>query len=130
MAEEYYLLSRGLYFRPGAAGYTGIRDEAGLFEKKYAEDYCRPSNGEVKMVHKDDAKASEFMPAAYNDLVVKHLTKQRDDARENLALASTILLAAHDSIGAFEPLLPSPKLVDHAKWMQKKIREALKVMNV
>ena len=76
---EYYLISHGLYFRPEACGYTGIRDEAGLFDKSYAEDYSK--NGDPVMVHKDDEKmAPEFMPAAYNDLVINHLKKQRDDA--------------------------------------------------
>ena len=76
---DYYLISHGLYFRPEACGYTGIRDEAGLFDKSYAEDYSK--NGDPVMVHKDDEKmAPEFMPAAYNDLVINHLKKQRDDA--------------------------------------------------
>ena len=91
---EYYLISHGLYFRPEACGYTGIRDEAGLFDKSYAEDYSK--NGDPVMVHKDDEKmAPEFMPAAYNDLVINHLKKQRDDALRTASAQQGV--AAHNT---------------------------------
>lgn len=38
------------------------------------------------------------------------------------------LEAAESSIAAFESLLPSQKLVDHAKWQRKEIRKTLKML--
>lgn len=85
---EYYLLSHGLYFRPEARGYTGIRDEAGLFTKAYADSYCEGSCA-VTMLHKDNPKATETMPETYRDLIDKHIRKlkqERDDALRELEL--------------------------------------------
>ena len=48
------------------------------------------------MVHKDDEKmAPEFMPAAYNDLVINHLKKQRDDALRTASAQQGV--AAHNT---------------------------------
>ena len=54
---DYYLFSRGYYFRPDAKGYTGIKAEAGLFTKEYAENYCLCDD--VTMKHKDDENLIE-----------------------------------------------------------------------
>ncbi len=37
--KVWLILKRGYYFRPDAAGYTGIRDEAGLYTKAVAQSY-------------------------------------------------------------------------------------------
>jgi len=45
-------------------------------------------------VHKDDQKmAPEFMPSAYNDLVINHLKSQRDQAVAKLAAAEKMITA-------------------------------------
>lgn len=35
--DEYLIIKRGLYYRPGGKGYTGVKSEAGRFSKKEAE---------------------------------------------------------------------------------------------
>lgn len=74
------IVKRGLYFRPDCQGYTGIKDEAGRYKYDLAKDYDR---GECKIMREEDGP--DFLPAAYNDLVIEHLTKQRDEARAELA---------------------------------------------
>lgn len=70
--EEYYIMSHGLYFRPDCRGYTGIRDQAGLYTKEKAESYP-----EAKAIHKNEAP--EFTSACYEDSKVKHLKKKISD---------------------------------------------------
>jgi hypothetical protein len=77
------IVKRQLYFRPDCKGYTGIKDEAGRYPFEFAKDYDR---GECKIIREEDGP--EFMPAAYNDLVINHLTKQRDEARAEVARLS------------------------------------------
>lgn len=90
---SWYLVNHGLYYRPKAMGYTGIRDDAGLFTHAEATETNKASNGEVQMLHKDDPAAVEFMPATYTDVIIRHLTKQRDEAQAALAdLKSTALI--------------------------------------
>jgi hypothetical protein len=68
---EYLLLKRGLYYRPNNVGYTGIRDEAG----RYEESDAMPEAG-VTAIHERDAP--EFSDACWDDIKVRHLTRQRD----------------------------------------------------
>ncbi len=42
-----------------------------------------------------------------------------------ITLTIEALETAHDTIAAFEPLLPTQKLIEHGKWERKRIREAL-----
>lgn len=74
--DAWLIVKRGLYFRPDCKGYTGIKDEAGRYSYEFAKDYDR---GECKIIRETDGP--EFMPDAYDDLVIKHLTKQRDELR-------------------------------------------------
>lgn len=52
-------------------------DEAGLYSKEEADRHAA-HHGPEHVVH--ISEAPEFRAAAYNDLVIKHLTKQRDEA--------------------------------------------------
>lgn len=71
----YLLMKRGLYYRPDAMGYTGIKDHAGRYSKDDAEDHADPAAG-VTMV--SEAEAAEFSPNCFDDLARAHLLKQRD----------------------------------------------------
>lgn len=73
----YLLMKRGLYYRPDAMGYTGIKDHAGRYSKEDAEDHFDPASG-VTMV--SEAEAAEFSPNCFDDLARAHLLKQRDAA--------------------------------------------------
>lgn len=77
--DAWLIVKRGLFFRPNCQGYTGIRDEAG----RYSEEVARNYGGECSAIHAEEAP--EFMPAAYSDLVIKHLTLQRDELRREVA---------------------------------------------
>lgn len=73
MSEQWLLLKRGLFYRPNNCGYTGIRDEAGRYSREDADEHA--AAGGIVM---READAPEFMPAAFTDLVINHLTDQRD----------------------------------------------------
>lgn len=73
----YLLMKRGLYYRPDAMGYTGIKDHAGRYSKEDAEGHADPASG-VTMV--SEAQAAEFSPGCFDDLARAHLLKQRDAA--------------------------------------------------
>lgn len=63
---EYLLIKRGLYYRPGDHGYTGIKSEAG----RYHESDAYPDGG-VTAIHQDDAPL--FSPACWDDVKIKYL---------------------------------------------------------
>lgn len=75
--QSWLIVKRGLFFRPDCQGYTGIRDKAGRYSYDFAKDYDR---GECSIMR--EADAPEFMPAAFSDLVIKHLMGQRAHWKE------------------------------------------------
>lgn len=77
--EMWLIVKRDLYFRPGCLGYTGIKDEAGRYPYEFAKDY---DSGECRIVREIDAP--EFTGAAYHDLVIKHLQRQRAGLRAEI----------------------------------------------
>lgn len=81
-AEGWLIVKRDLYYRPESKGYTGIRDEAGRFPYAIAKD-CQTHG--CSIVH--ESEAPEFREATYDDLIIKHLIKQRDEARAALTAA-------------------------------------------
>lgn len=74
MGDDWLIIKRGLFWRPNGCGYTGIRDEAGRYSHAYAS--ARAESGVCTIMRA--AEAPEFLPVAHNDLVIKHLTGQRD----------------------------------------------------
>lgn len=62
--KMYILIKRGLYWRPNAAGYTGLKAEAGHYTLDEARAHCR--NGEVTMIA--DIEAPVFSPACPPDV--------------------------------------------------------------
>lgn len=83
MVKEWLLVKRDLYWRPNSCGYTGIRDQAGLYTKEDAEARVGDGLSGVSMVRLDDAP--EFRKAAFSELVIAHLIEQRDALRAELA---------------------------------------------
>lgn len=84
-SDAYLIVKRGLYYRPKAQGYTGIRDHAGRYTLAEASKHADPQEG-VAIVHEDDAP--EFTSACYHDLKEAHLTKQRDALQAALEAAT------------------------------------------
>lgn len=78
--HDWLIVKRDLYFRPNCQGYTGIRDEAGRYSREIAQQHA--DHGECTMVRASEAP--EFLPAAYNDLVIKHLSNQKASLIEAL----------------------------------------------
>lgn len=74
MSDDWLLLKRDLFYRPNNCGYTGIRDEAGRYSYDRAMEH-ESAGGKVMLV----SEAPEFLPAAYDDIVITRLTKQRDE---------------------------------------------------
>lgn len=91
MSEQWVIIKRGLYYRDACKGYTGIRDEAGRYSHDFALRYAEHDD-DITIMPIDSAP--EFMPAAHNDLVIKHLQKQRDEARTDLADVQSALRGA------------------------------------
>lgn len=79
MAEDWVIIKRGLFFRPDSRGYTGIRDEAGRYTEEKARQHAEHGCGIMLA-----SEAPEFMPAAFSDLVINHLSDQRDTMRKTL----------------------------------------------
>src|SRR3990167_4062764 len=71
--NSWYLIKRGLYYRPNSAGYTSVIEEAGVFSEAEASSHVRSTAGEhdpsmrVKMVRVPKGKR-----AAETDLKVKN----------------------------------------------------------
>lgn len=80
-AGLYLLMKRGLYYRPDAMGYTGIKDHAGRYTKDEAESHADPASG-VTMIA--EAEAEDFAPNCYDDLARNHL-------QEKLASAQAVI---------------------------------------
>lgn len=65
---EFLLVKRGLYYRPGNAGYTGIRDNAG----RYPASCASPADG-VTAIHESEAPV--FATACFHDLATAHFAE-------------------------------------------------------
>lgn len=86
--DGWLIIKRNLFYAPNCQGYTGIRDRAGRYNKAFAKSYC---GCDLKMVH--ESVAPEFLAGADKYHVIDTLTRQRDEARAEVAalraLAST-----------------------------------------
>lgn len=71
----YLLVKRGLYYRPDAAGYTGVRDHAGRYSLAEAEAHTGSDSG-VTVTH--ESVAPEFCAACCLGVKSAHLLQQRD----------------------------------------------------
>lgn len=92
-SDSYLIVKRGLYYRPKAQGYTGIRDYAGRYTLEEVAVHFPNMESEnqdgMSFIHEDDAP--EFTPACFHDLRADHLQKQRDDARAEVERLRVVL---------------------------------------
>lgn len=69
----YLIEKRGLYYRPDAAGYTGLKSEAGLYDldqvAEYFPNFDSPNQDGMTFVDHDDAP--EYSTACPWDLKMK-----------------------------------------------------------
>jgi hypothetical protein len=77
-ADAWLIVKRDLYYRPDAAGYTGIRDEAGRYSYDEAQRHVTGpvKNGNPVTIVKL-SEAPEFTRACYSDYARDHLLKTR-----------------------------------------------------
>jgi len=87
MSELYVLIKRGLYWRPDAAGYTGLLREAGLYTREDWESRGYP-NSEVSVMLYD--RADQFSPSCCRDVQMKELGRKEalNSSASNSASAS------------------------------------------
>lgn len=78
MTGKFLLLKRGLFYRPDAAGYTGIKEKAGRYDLTDAMSHTDPISG-VTMIAEE--LAPEFSPECCLGVKAEHLMRQRDEAR-------------------------------------------------
>lgn len=78
--EGWVLIKRGLYWRPDAQGYTGLKSEAGAYSDEYASAYAEHGEGTTKMKWADapllspscsDESARKYYVATITDLSQK-----------------------------------------------------------
>lgn len=78
----FLLMKRGLYYRPNAMGYTGIKDHAGRYTKAEAENHADPISGVTAIAAID---APDFSPACFDDLARAHLVGKLERATRELS---------------------------------------------
>jgi len=69
MSDMYLLIKRGLYYCPNYAGYVGVKDMAGIYNKEKAEKVCN-MNDDVSMVKYNDA--ADYSPKCFEDIKTRH----------------------------------------------------------
>lgn len=87
--RAYLLMKRGLFYRPNAMGYTGIRDEAGRYSAVDAKSHADPISG-VTMIAEVDAPL--FSPKCFDDIKVKYLTDALSSSNARAVAAEEALL--------------------------------------
>lgn len=80
--EGYLLIKRGLYYRPNALGYTGLKVNAGRYSLVDAEDHADPISG-VSFMHEDLAPL--IAPKCFDDIARDYLLHRLTIAEEALA---------------------------------------------
>ncbi len=71
LVEDYVLMKRGLFYRPNAMGYTGIKEHAGRYAKSDAESRADPISGVTALRFSD---APLVASNCFDDIAVKYLT--------------------------------------------------------
>ena len=74
-ADAWLLVKRGLYYRPGSKGYTGIKSQAGTWSFDQACDYIGKGFDGVSMLRV--ASAPEYTPSCWDDLKAEDLRRKR-----------------------------------------------------
>lgn len=92
----FLLMKRGLYYRPDAMGYTGIKDNAGRYSKADAEAHVDPESG-VSMIA--ETEAPEFSPKCFDDLAREHLEMKLAQAQAALSAHQEREARAREALG-------------------------------
>lgn len=96
-SDGYLLVKRGLYYRPNAMGYTGLKVNAGRYTRAQAEDHADPISG-VTVMH--ESIAPLIAPKCFDDV-----------ARDYLLHRLTLVEEALTKIVELEPR-PSSHAID------------------
>ena len=83
-ATQYVICKRGLYYRPKAQGYVGIKEWAGVYSKEEAEARSSPDTGVTSMPYDE---APDISPACYDDIARDWLMSKLNEARTALSQA-------------------------------------------
>jgi hypothetical protein len=81
--DGWLLMKRGLYWRPGGHGYTGVKSQAGRWSRAKAVEICR--NGDSTRIHESEAKP--YAPSCCHDIRSRDMERIRlaEKARQELA---------------------------------------------
>lgn len=132
--NSWYLIKRGLYYRPNGAGYTNVQSEAGVFSEAYAEDHVRSTAGEkdpslrVKMIRVPSWSGSR---SNETDLRIKYEALNLTHAALLEALRLDILYHsrpfAGNSLADFEDAgyRGTANKSDMEEWLEERKRAAL-----
>lgn len=96
--DGYLITKRGLYYRPGAMGYTGLRDNAGRYTLAEAQDHADPLSG-VSYVH--ESQAPEVSPKCFDDVARDHLMAKLTEARARCTALHKALTPSAETKAAY-----------------------------
>lgn len=81
MPSNWLVVKRGLYYRPNAQGYTGIKAEAGRFTAEEANRHSFPNGPRgprdgITYVHEKDAP--DYSECCCPSVMAKHIAKSKE----------------------------------------------------
>lgn len=106
---QYLLVKRGLYWRPNAQGYTGIKSEAGRYSDRQSVGYSDAYAGD-QTYRIAEADADDFAPACSDADRARHWQQRAETAEAQLARATPS--PRHPREGG-DPGQPEPLAVDY-----------------
>lgn len=92
MGKRYLLMRHGLYYRPHAQGYTGVKRHAGRYEKSDE----RPDYG-VTAIHEDDA--AEYAPSCWPETKIEDQNRKLARLEDQVAFWRTLATIGLPAIG-------------------------------
>lgn len=96
--DGYLILKRGLYYRPNAMGYTGIRDRAGRYSLADAQARADPISG-VTFQH--ESEAPELAPNCLDEVANPYLLEKLEAARARCIALHTALTPSAETKAAY-----------------------------
>lgn len=115
----YLLVKRGLYYRPGNQGYTGIKEYAG----RYPASDASPDDG-VTAIHEDEAP--EYSQACYHDLAAQHAAGKAAALEAEIAFLKQRLESAEEVLRRFTECARYDPHMDGSStfigWQQSELR--------
>jgi hypothetical protein len=84
--DTFLIVKRGLYYRPNSQGYTGVRDDAGVYTLSQVAAHFpnidSPNQDGMTFVHLDDAP--EYSEACFWDVKLNHQKRKAEAERDAL----------------------------------------------